>query len=116
GLYEYVVMPFGLTNAPATFQRMMNKLFGHLSRRGVLVYLDDVLIHSPTITETLKPFEEVVQILADENLTIKLSKCEFFPEAIEFLGHIIGQQGMRPHPRKIEAVNKLKPPKDVKGV
>src|SRR5690625_2986771 len=60
--------------------------------------------------------DEVMQILTDENLTIKLSKCEFFPESIEFLGHIIGQQGMRPHPRKIEAVNKLRPPKDVKGV
>src|SRR5690625_2781859 len=60
--------------------------------------------------------DEVMQILTDENLTIKLSKCEFFPESIEFLGHIIGQQGMRPHPRKIEAVNKLRPPTDVKGV
>src|SRR5699024_4412331 len=116
GLYEYLVMPFGLTNAPATFQRMMNQLFGHLLRRGVLVYLDDVLIHAPTVKQTLHLFEEVMSILKEENLTIKMSKCDFFPESIEFLGHIIGYKGMRPHPRKLEAINKLQPPTDVPGV
>src|SRR5690625_2477112 len=109
-------MPFGLTNAPATFQRMMNELFGHLLRQGVLVYLDDILIHSPSLQRTLSLFEEVMEILAEENLTIKISKCEFFPRTIEFLGHIIGHQGMMPHPRKLEAISKLEPPRDVTGV
>ena len=48
GLYEFLVMPFGLTNAPATFQRCMDFLFGDLRFKGVLCYLDDILVHSPT--------------------------------------------------------------------
>src|SRR5690625_3879098 len=60
--------------------------------------------------------DEVMQILTDENLTIKLSKCESVPESTECRGHIIGQLGMRPRPRKIEAVNRLRPPTDGKGV
>src|SRR5699024_9469688 len=73
GLYEYIVMPFGLMNAPATFQRMMNLLFGHLLRQGVLVYLDDVLIHAPTMQRSLDLLREVLHILQEENLTVKLS-------------------------------------------
>src|SRR5699024_2376721 len=71
---------------------------------------------SHTIHRTLSLFEEVMGILAEENLTIKISKCEFFPRTIEFLGHIIGYQGMMPHPRKLEAISKLEPPRDVAGV
>jgi hypothetical protein len=47
GLFEWLVMPFGLTNAPATFQACMGNLFGHLRFCGVLVYLDDLLCHTP---------------------------------------------------------------------
>ena len=51
GLYEFTVMPFGLTNAPATFQRLMDGVIGHLGVEYVLVYLDDVLVYSRTFKE-----------------------------------------------------------------
>ena len=44
-------MPFGLTNAPATFMRTMNNLFSDLLDRGVVAFMDGVLLHSSTIEE-----------------------------------------------------------------
>ncbi|MCO5573592.1 hypothetical protein L7F22_027364 [Adiantum nelumboides] len=53
GLYEYVVMPFGLTNAPATFNRLMEKIFRkHSAYTGV--FFDDIIIHSQTLEEHKK--------------------------------------------------------------
>ena len=49
--HEWLVMPFGLTTVPATFMRTMNNLFSDLLDRGVVAFMDDVLIYSSTIEE-----------------------------------------------------------------
>ena len=56
-------MPFGLCNAPGTFQRVMNNVFFHLLDRGVLVYLDDILIYSRTKDEHIALLKEVFALL-----------------------------------------------------
>ena len=77
GLYEFVVMPFRLTNAPATFQGMMNEVFAPLLRKGVLVFMDDILIYSSTLEEHAALLATVLQLLSDNNLFAKPSKCSF---------------------------------------
>lgn len=57
-------MPFGLSNAPATFQRMMNRIFFDLLDNGVLCYLDDLLVYSRSIEEHHVLLDRVFSLLS----------------------------------------------------
>jgi hypothetical protein len=104
GHYEFVVMPFGLTNAPATFQALMNKLLAEYLRKSVLVFFDDILIFSKTLEEHKIHLAQVFDILRNNQLFAKLTKCEFAQEKIEYLGHIISSSGVSTDPMKIQAM------------
>jgi hypothetical protein len=104
GLYEFMVMPFGLTNAPATFQSIMNQVFAPLLRKTVLVFMDDILIYSPTLEQHIAHLREVFQLLDKNQLLIKKSKCSFAAQELEYLGHIIGQRGVSTDQSKVAAV------------
>lgn len=93
GLYEFLVIPFGLTNAPATFQSLMNVLFAELLRKGVLIFMDDILIYSTTIEEHAVLLRKVLEILHSNRFYIKRSKCFFAQPSVEYLGHVISDQG-----------------------
>ncbi len=116
GLYEYVVMPFGLKNAPPTFQRMMNELFMDYLYDWMVVYIDDILIYSKTFEEHMEHLKIVFDILRKANLMMKLKKCKFLEQNIEFLGHIVGKDGIKVDPAKIEKVKDLKIPTTVREV
>ena len=109
-------MPFGLTNAPATFQRLMSQLFSGKEWEFVTVYLDDVLIVSQNITEHLEHIKKVLVQLSEAGLRLKPSKCVFGANEIEYLGHTLTAQGVRPNSGKVEAVNCFPWPTTVKGV
>ena len=116
GLYEFNVMPFGLKNAPPTFQRLMIELFRKQLDEFVVVYIDDILVYSKTFEDHMKHLKIVFGILQKANLMIKLKKCKFCEQNIEFLGHIVGKDGLKPEPGKIDKVKELKAPTNVKGV
>jgi hypothetical protein len=70
-------MLFGLTNALATFQCLMNAIFGKCMRKFVLVFMDDILILSKTLSEHIEHLKIVFQILLDNKLSVKFSKRIF---------------------------------------
>lgn len=94
GLYEFLVMPFGLTNVPATFQGITNIIFAPLLRKGVLVFMDDILIYLATLEEHVQLLQQVFAILQEQQFFIKLSKCTFAQEEVEYLGHCISFNGV----------------------
>ena len=89
-MFEPLVMFFGMTNSLAIFQTMMNDIFRNLIAEGIMVvYLDDILIFTRTEEEHAKAIWWVLQVLQDNKLFLRLKKCEFFKEQIEYLGLVI---------------------------
>jgi len=107
-------MPFGLTNAPASFQGVMNKIFEPLLRKCVLVFMDDILVYSPSLEEHIFHLQQVLQIIKDNKFFIKQSKCIFAHTQLEYLGHIISAQGVATEPSKISAVSSWPVPTNLK--
>ena len=115
GLNEFNCMPFGLCNAPSTtFQRKMNTLFKDVLYEFVLVYLDDIIVFSKTMDEHIRHLRIVFDLLTQENLKLKISKCDFFKTKIKYLGHIITASGFHPDDGKTRSILNYPEPLNVK--
>ncbi|KAJ9521984.1 hypothetical protein QJQ45_024869 [Haematococcus lacustris] len=115
GQFQYKVLSFGLTNAPATFQRVMNRVFEKQLKEGfVLVYLDDILVMSSSPEEHAMHLKEVLQVMKDNQLYAKLSKCDFNRPELKFLGHIVGRQGIAVDPAKVQVIKEWPVPTSLK--
>jgi hypothetical protein len=116
GHFEFLVLPFGLTNAPATFMHLMHQAFRKYLDEFVLVFLDDILIFSKTLEEHERHVQQVLDVLREQKLYAKESKCEFFKTEVEFLGHIVGRDGVRMMEDKVKAIADWPQPKNVRDV
>jgi len=118
GLFEFQVMPFGLINAPAAFQRLMQQVLMGLNMENatdfVAVYLDDILIE--TFQDHMTHLKTVLQRLEQVNLKLNPKKCCFGCQVVEYLGHILTPDGLKPNPERIAAVRRFVTPCDVKTV
>ncbi|POM59836.1 putative Transposase [Phytophthora palmivora] len=113
GLYRFIRMPFGLMNAPSTFQRMMNNVLRGLIWTMCLVYLDDIVIFTRgRIERHVVQVATVLERLARAGLTLKLKKCTFAAESMEYLGHVLSADGVRPVDRLIMAVAEFPRPRN----
>ncbi|GJU76385.1 putative reverse transcriptase domain-containing protein [Tanacetum coccineum] len=102
GHFEFTVMPFGLINAPAVFMDLMNRVCRPYLDKFVIVFIDDILIYSKTREGHEEHLGLVLELLKKEKLYAKFSKCEFWLQEVQFLGHVINGNGIHVDPRKIE--------------
>ena len=82
----------------------MHALFGKLLDHCVVVYLDDILVFSRTLSEHTKHLRMVLDLLQKNKFYAKLKKCHFFQQHITFLGHDINQEGMHINSDKVKAI------------
>nr|GEV35259.1 hypothetical protein [Tanacetum cinerariifolium] len=103
GHFEFTVMPFGLTNAPTIFMDLMNHVCKPYLDKFVIVFTDVILIYSESKEEHEVHLRLVLELLKNEKLYAKFSKCEFWLQKVHFLGHVVNQNGIHVDPSKIEA-------------
>ncbi|MCO5551428.1 hypothetical protein L7F22_004931 [Adiantum nelumboides] len=96
-------MSFGLTNAPATFNRMMDRIFRPI-RHCVGTFYDDMIVFSKSEAEHMEHLRAVFEMLRKGRLVVNDKKSEFFMEEIHFLWHIVSKDGVRMDLAKIKAI------------
>ncbi len=104
GFWESNRLPFGLCNAPATYQRLMEDVFGDLHLKICYIYLDDVIVFSDTFEQHLDRLEMVFLRLRQCDLKLSAKKCSFFQKKVRYVGHIVSAEGIETDPEKIAKV------------
>ena len=114
--YAYRRMPFGLCNAPATFQRCMSAIFHGFCEEIVEVFMDDFSVYGTSFDHCLHNLNKVLQRCEDTNLVLNWEKCHFMVNEGIVLGHKISESGIEVDKAKIEAIERMPYPRDIKGI
>ena len=113
GHFEFLFMPFGLTNAPAAFMDLMQDIFREYLDKFIIVFINDILIYSPTRGLHEEHLRIALQTLRDRRLFGKLLKCDFWLSEVNFLGHVVSQEGVSVDFSKVDTILNWQSPKNV---
>lgn len=116
GHYHFTRLPFGLSNAPATFQRLMDSVLSGLQGVECYIFMDDIVVYAETLKEHDEKMRKLLGRLKEANLVLAPEKCQFLRREVGYLGHVISENGVKPCPKKIAAVQKFPIPKCRKNV
>ena len=111
--WEFLRMPMGISTAPATFQRLMHKIFEKEKWEQCLIYLDDILVFSRNVKEHLERLRNIFTRIRESGVKLSPSKCKFFGSEVSYLGHTISQNGLQTDKKKIEKVQTWPIPKSI---
>ena len=113
GQYAWKVLPMGLCTAPSVFARMMQKVLKPLLGWCATTYLDDIGLYADTITSGLASIGQTLEALKQQGLFANFSKCAFLLKRMEFLGHVVSQDGIEVDPAKVSAISDWPRPANV---
>lgn len=111
GLFQFKRMPFGLSVAPAVFQRLIDRVVGVDLEQFVFVYLDDVIICTPTFEKHIEVLKEIISRIKRAGLTLNQEKCQFCKSELKYLGYVVNASGLLVDPDKVEAILRIPQPK-----
>jgi hypothetical protein len=116
GLYCYVVMPYGLKNALPTFVRAMSKTFGDLIRDRVEVYVDDIVVKTKRGSTLVEDLTLGFDKLRATRTKLNPDKYVFGVSTGKLLGFLVSHRGIEANPKKIKAIETMRPPARIKDV
>jgi hypothetical protein len=111
GTYSWESVPFGLCNAPPHFSRIMDMVLNGLYWSVCSIFIDDICIFSTDLDTHVKDLGTVFNRLMDYGLSIKPEKCQLFLKKVQYLGHILSEDGIEPIKARVEAIEKIARPK-----
>ncbi|GFV25761.1 retrovirus-related Pol polyprotein from transposon 297 [Trichonephila clavipes] len=109
-------MPFGLSGAAPNFQKAIDIILKTVVGKFVNVFMDDVIISSPSFTQHVEHLKEVFRLLNEAGLTLNKDKCKFGWEELKYLGLLINKEGIKTDETKVQAIVEMKPPRNSKEV
>lgn len=113
GHFEFLVLSFGLTNGPATFTQLTQRIFKDVLDTCLVTFIDDLLVYSPSVEQHAHNLRRVLQILRDNRLFARRPKCSFFQHSAEFVGFIVGADGIRIDPKEVKVVTDWPAPTNI---
>ncbi|GFX85760.1 retrovirus-related Pol polyprotein from transposon 297 [Trichonephila clavipes] len=116
GTYAFRRMPFGLSGSALNFQKAIDIILKPVIGKFVHVYMDDVIIASPSFTQHFEHLKEVFRLLHEAGITLNKDKCKFGCDELNYLGLIINKEGIRTDETKVQAIVEMKPPRNSKKV
>ena len=114
GHWECLKLPYGLKNGPADFSRTMFMILGDLA--FVEIYIDDIIVHSNSYEEHIEHIKIVFKRLKEANFKINPEKCNWFAKELKVLGHVVSERGVEMDLDKVQAINEMTYPRNVKQV
>ena len=111
GRFCFRRVPMGISSAPEIFQRKMSELLAE--HDGCEVIMDDIIIYGKTREEHDERLAAVLKTIKESGLKLNKAKCQFHKSELKYFGHIVGKEGIKPNPEKVEAVKNLKAPTNV---
>ena len=114
GQYQFKRAPMGIANMPSLFSRAMNTIFADMLFVHLLVYIDDLMCYSANSEDHLVHLEALFERLSDAGLKLSGKKSQLFTDRVQYLGHVVGPDGVSPDPGKIAAIKEKAYPTNIK--
>jgi len=114
GLWQFCQMPFGLTNSPATYSRLVQRVLEDVPTSIALPYLDDTAVFSRSVSEHHDALRRVFDAFRKAGLMLQPEKCHVYRREVDYLGHTVSAEGIRPREAYLDAVKKWPLPKTIR--
>lgn len=98
GNFQYKHLSFGMKNSPQIFQEIADTMLNGLQSENISAYIDDVIIPSNSIDDSLRKLRLVFERFRYYGLTLSPKKCRFLQSQIKYLGHVVDKDSLRPIP------------------
>ncbi|KAH0813135.1 hypothetical protein GEV33_009656 [Tenebrio molitor] len=115
GRYMFTRLPFGISCAPEFFSQKFTSILSDI-KEGVVIHIDDILVHAATREDHDEKLKEVLKCIHDAGITLNRGKCEIGVKEVKYLGYVVSEKGLTIDPSRVESIVNMPSPTNKKEV